>query len=175
MTERSIRDKAYQRQRGPSRPSSQQGKKLRNGMNTINIEGVKKQRLGGPKRAHVHVGPRTLKAFKQICFTHPSLEEFGKLYGKIAKKNLTSNCLGLWFLYLINIWVEERARVPWLKALLGTKVLCAGVGKMVKGRIEKFLGLPDMRVQRTTVPKPIGEVLMETTIKLREHRKARLI
>ena len=75
-------------------------------MNTANIGGVKNQRLGEPKGVHVHVGLPTLKVFKQICFIHPSLEESGKLYGKIAKKNLTSNCLGL--LNLINIWVDEK-------------------------------------------------------------------
>ena len=116
------------------------------------------------------VGLPTLKAFKQICFIHPSLEESGKLYGKIAKKNLTSNCLGL--LNLIKRLI--KGPVPWLKTLLGTKVLCTGVGKMARGRTEKFLGLLDMRVQCTMVPKPTGEVLMGNTIKLREHRKARV-
>lgn len=131
----------------------------KNELNKVNLDEVKTeilaqhyQRLNGPRWSPV--GHLRLKSSKQVCLEWRNLKHCKE---ETAMRNLTSNLYGQQ-----SGWLNgTRSRVPWLDPLLETQSLFTQEWvKWSGGWKEKF--------PKSVVPKPIGEVLTQATIRLKE-------
>lgn len=123
-------------------------------------------------------GPPTLKDPKQIYSVYSILEEFEKVEGKDDNEKLDLKWPGVmvWHIHKdekLTEGPESSGSIPnWER-----KGTCTCMGKMtcgVKGE-NNFLGLLDMGSQCSMIPKPIGEVLMESTVKWEDMGMQRLM